>query len=386
MVPSAVELRKVPPAGTLRCPGCASEFVMVDQTDETVHTPVQKLGSRSRLRVFVLLAITLAGLFVCSLLLVPFLPALILAMALAILFAPAHRWLEARVRSPNLAAATSVLWIGLIVVLPLTYLGSRLIAEAASGAVTLKDKVASREWRRALEGHEALAMLGQGIDQLDLPGTIGKVASWLAASSASLLRGWVLELLTVLLTFYLLFYFLRDRSAVLDWLREISPLTEAEMNRLFRRIVDTVQATLYGTVAVAVVQGALGGLMFWLLGLSTPLLWGIVMGLLAIIPVLGAFVIWVPAAIYLALDGNSGKALILTGWGAVVIGGIDNLLYPILVGNRLKLHTVPAFVAIVGGLILFGPAGLVLGPVAVTATIFFLEIWQVRIRRRKLLT
>jgi predicted PurR-regulated permease PerM len=132
------------------------------------------------------------------------------------------------------------------------------------------------------------------------------------------------------------------------------------MNRLLRRIADTVHATLFDTVAVAIVQRALGGLMFWLLGWSTPLLRGIVMGLLAIIPVLGAFVIWIPAAIYLALDGNCDKALILTGWGVVIVGGIDNSLYPILVGNRLRLHTVPAFVAIVGGLFLFGPAGLLL--------------------------
>jgi predicted PurR-regulated permease PerM len=276
-----------------------------------------------------------------------------------------------------------VLWLGLIVILPLMYLGSRLVAEAASGAVTLKDKAASGEWRRALEGHETLAMLGRWIDQLDLPGAMSNVASWLATSSASLLRGSMLELLTILLTFYLLFYFLRDRNAILGWLREISPLTEAEMNRLFQRIVDTVQATLYGTVAVAIVQGALGGLMFWLLGLPAPVLWGIIMGLLAIVPVLGAFVIWVPAAIYLALDGNWGKALILVGWGGVIVGGIDNLLYPILVGNRLRLHTVPTFVAIVGGIILFGPAGLLLGPLAVTTTIFFLEIWRVRVRRRK---
>jgi predicted PurR-regulated permease PerM len=359
----------------------SSERVMDDQTDDTEHTPVQKLGSRSRLRVFVLLAMTVAGLFVCSLLLVPFLPALTWAMALAILFTPSHGWLETRVKRHNFAAAISVLWIGLIVVIPLAFLGAWLIAEAASGAVALKDKVASGEWRRALEGHEALMMLGRWIDQVDLPGAIGNVASWLATTSAPVLRGGVRELLTVFLTFYLLFYFLRDRKTALDWLREISPLTETEMNRLFRRIIDTVQATLYGTVAVGTVQGALGGLMFWMLGLSTPLLWGIVMGVLSIIPVLGAFVIWIPAAIYLALNGNWGKALTLAGWGALVVGGVDNLLYPMMVGNRLSLHTVPAFFAIVGGLILFGPAGLLLGPVAVTATIFFLEIWRVRVRQ-----
>jgi predicted PurR-regulated permease PerM len=141
-----------------------------------------------------------------------------------------------------------------------------------------------------------------------------------------------------------------------------------------------VQATLYGTVVVAAVQGALGGLIFWWLGLPAPALWGLVTGLLAIVPVLGAFVVWVPTAIFLALDGNWGKALILVAWGAVVVGGIDNLLYPMLVGRRLRLHTIPAFISIVGGLILFGPSGLLLGPLAVTTTVFFLEIWRIRAR------
>lgn len=118
--------------------------------------------------------------------------------------------------------------------------------------------------------------------------------------------------------------------------------------------------------------------MFWWLGLPAPLLWGIVMGLLAVVPVLGAFVIWVPAAIFLLLDGSEGKALLLTLWGAVVVGGIDNLLYPMLVGKRLKMHTILAFISIVGGLIVFGASGLILGPVIVTITRLLLEIWRER--------
>jgi predicted PurR-regulated permease PerM len=97
-----------------------------------------------------------------------------------------------------------------------------------------------------------------------------------------------------------------------------------------------------------------------------------------VVPVLGAFIVWIPAALFLALDGNWGKALILALWGGVVVGGIDNVIYPILVGNRLKLHTIPAFMAIVGGLIVFGPSGLILGPVALTVTVLLLEIWQSR--------
>ena len=98
------------------------------------------------------------------------------------------------------------------------------------------------------------------------------------------------------------------------------------------------------------------------------------MGALAVVPVLGAFLVWIPAALFLALDGSWVKALILAVWGGVVVGGIDNVIYPILIGTRLKVHTIPAFVAIVGGLTVFGPSGLILGPMALSATIVLMEI------------
>jgi predicted PurR-regulated permease PerM len=286
-----------------------------------------------------------------------------------------------KVKRPNLAASISVFWIGLIIIVPAAFLGGRLIAEAAKGANTMKEKVASGEWRRAMEDQGALRPIVEWIDQINLPDTIGNVASWLATASASLVRGGLLQLVTVLLTFYLLFFFLRDREVVLDWLREISPLSEEEMNRLMMRIADTVMATLYGTVAVATLQGVLGGFIFWFLGLPTPLLWGVVMGILAIVPVFGTFVIWFPTAIFLVLEGSWEKALILTAWGAIVIGCVDNLLYPMLVGNRLKLHTIPAFMSVVGGVILFGAPGILLGPLAVTVTVFLLELWRISVRQ-----
>jgi predicted PurR-regulated permease PerM len=97
------------------------------------------------------------------------------------------------------------------------------------------------------------------------------------------------------------------------------------------------------------------------------------------VPVLGAFVVWIPAAVFLALNGDWIKALVLAVWGGVVVGGIDNLLYPMLVGNRLRLHTVPAFISVVGGLALFGPSGVILGPLIVTLTLLLVEIWRERI-------
>ena len=132
-------------------------------------------------------------------------------------------------------------------------------------------------------------------------------ASWLTDIASTLVRGSILQLVGVVLTFYMLFYFLRDRGMALESLRSLSPLSKADMNRLFGEVLDTVRATVYGTFAVAAVQGALGGLMFWWLGLPEPLLWGVVMGLLAVVPVLGAFVIWIPAAIFLALKAARGR-------------------------------------------------------------------------------
>ena len=334
-------------------------------------------GSRNHVHTLVLMAATVIGIYFCYRLAAPFFPAIVWALALAVLFAPLHRWLESKVKYPSLAATICVLVAALIVVVPATFVAERIIGEAARGAETIKTNVESGVWRRAFDAHPLIAPVGHWIErQFDLPGMVNAATAWLTSTAASFVQGSVLQLIGIVLTFYIFFYFLRDRGAALEWLRSLSPLSETDMNRMFDDVSDTVHATLYGTLAVAIVQGTLGGVMFWWLGLPTPLLWGIIMGLLAVVPVLGAFIIWIPAAIFLVLEGSGGKALLLTLWGAVVVGGIDNLLYPMLVGRRLKMHTVLAFISLVGGLIVFGPSGLILGPVIFTVTRLLLEIWS----------
>ena len=141
---------------------------------------------------------------------------------------------------------------------------------------------------------------------------------------------------------------------------------------------------IYGTLAVSSLQGFLGGVMFWWLGISAPVFWGVVMAFLGVVPVLGAFVIWIPAALFLAVEGHWDKALILALWCISVVGTIDNLLRPVLVGNKLKLHTIQVFIAVIGGLILFGHAGLILGPVSLTVTVELFKMWPKRFTHIKL--
>lgn len=334
-------------------------------------------GSRNHIHALVLMLATALGAYLCYRLALPFLPALVWALALAVLFTPLQQRLESKLKRPGLAAAVCVVVVGLIVAVPATFVAQRLIMESAKGAEIVKAKTESGAWRKALEAQPRLAPVADWIERkVDLTGTAQTLATWLTTSAGAILKGSVVQVIGFCLTFYLLFYFLRDRRAALQSLRTLSPLSPAQMDRMFVRVTDTIFATVYGTLAVAAVQGLLGGLMFWWLGLPAALLWGVVMALLAVVPVLGAFVVWIPAALFLALEGSWGKAVLLVVWGAVVVSGIDNLLYPMLVGNRLKMHTVLAFISLVGGLILFGPSGLILGPVALTITTVLLEIWR----------
>ena len=338
----------------------------------------QDWGSLRQLQTLVLLGATLGGLYLCYHMATPFMPALAWALALAVVISPLQRWLERKLENPGRAALIAVLVVGLFVILAATLVGRRLIQEAAQGAEVIQTRIESGEWRHALETHPRLVPLADWMERQNLPATVKAVAVWLTTTGSSFVKGSVVEVVGLFLTFYLLFFFLRDRRAALQLLRSFSPLTKPEMDGLFRRVSDTINATVFGVFVVSIAQGVLGGVMFWWLGLPSPLLWGVVMGFLAVVPVLGAYIVWVPTAIFLALEGSWAKALILACWGGAVVGTVDNLLRPVLVGKRLKLHTILTFISVVGGVILFGPAGLILGPVVLTVTTYLLEVWRSR--------
>jgi predicted PurR-regulated permease PerM len=320
---------------------------------------------------------SVAGILLCLLVAWPFLGAITWALTLAILFAPLHTKVEKLVSHPNTAALLSTAIVIVVVVVPAVFVVERLITEAASGIQSLQARVESGDLQALLESHPALAPLGAWIDlQFDLPSMMSAIATWLSNLGAIFVKGSLLQVVEVFITFYLLFYFLRDRLAARSMIMTWLPLTKPETEQLLRRVAETVHATVYGTLAVAAVQGTLGGLMFWALGLPTPLLWGLIMGLLSIVPVLGAFIVWIPAAILLLLDGSWIRAVILAAWGGIVVGSIDNVLRPMFVGNRLRLHTIPAFISIIGGLLLFGAPGFILGPLAATMTMLVVQFWM----------
>lgn len=344
--------------------------------------PANRQGwwTRDHALIVVLVAATALLLFFCWQLVRPFLTPIAWALALAVVAHPLHGWIARRIKQqPGIAAGVAVFLIAIVLLALASFVGHSILKEAVAGAQTIQAGLERGQWRAQLAANPwlggALTALEQ---QANLSGQLHGMAGEIGKRVSQVVTGSAWVIVQLLLTLFVLFYLFRDHRAALGTLRTLVPLSERETDEVFARVADTIHATIFGTLVVAAVQGALGGLMFWWLGLPAPVLWGAVMALLAIVPVLGAFVVWVPAAIFLAASGQWGKAVILTAWGGVIVALIDNLLYPILVGKRLRLHTVPVFFSIVGGLAILGAAGIILGPVILALTNAILEIWRRR--------
>lgn len=335
--------------------------------------------SRERALALALIIVTALAFYLCYRLASPLLPALGWALALAVATYPLYEWIASRVQHVDLAAGLTVVCVALTLVAPAFFVTQRLAREVASGLERLQTEAATGRWRALIERNPRIAPALRWVEaHADLRGGTQQAATAVTSRLPSFVTGSVWAVAELLITLFILFYFFRDRRAALQALRSLVPLSEAETNKVFARVADTIHATIYGTLVVALVQGTLGGLMFWVLGLPSPLVWGAVMAVLAVIPVLGTFVVWVPAALFLALEGSWGKSLILTAWGGVAIALVDNLLYPTLVGQRLRLHTLPVFIALIGGLALFGAVGLILGPVTLAVTVALVDVWRRR--------
>lgn len=322
------------------------------------------------------------GVVLCALVAAPFVSALTWAFALAVVADPLHQSLLRRVQYPNVVAAVSVAMVTLLLLLPTAFVGWQLGTQATAGFDRVERYLRSGELRRVasqMPGGRVVydRVVGPNAAPVDLvaPAASGQAADWLQSVVSAGLQ--------FLVALFALFFLLRDRDAVLAAVRRYTPMSNAEADYFFERIRSMTHATLYGNVVTSIIQGVLGGAMFAVLGIPGALLWGAAMAVLSIVPSAGAFIIWIPAAGILAAQGDWGKAVILTAWGTIVVGSIDNLLYPMLVGREIRLHTLPVFLSVVGGLIVFGASGLVLGPVILAGTIAMLEILRRRTARSR---
>lgn len=370
--------RAAPSPGTRLSPLRDPDLSTVPPT----RAPPVPTATHNRLMLGVLGAFTVAGVLLCALLVAPFLPALTWAIALAVIAHPLHRGIDRRFgRHRSLSAALAVALVTLIVVLPFGLAMQHLVAEAIEIFKSLAPDGAESRWKALIDRAGGFGPLLDWIDrQISLR---GQLETFSEVALAGLKKAWSLSVgvaIGGMITLFFLFYFFRDGPRLMRGVYSVLPLSEEERERVMNRIDDTIHAMLFGSLGVALIQGTLGGLMFWWLGLPSPLVWAAVMSICAVLPVAGAALVWVPAAAYLWVTGATGDALVLVLWGVIVVSLIDNLIYPFLVKDRLRMHTVLVFVAIIGGVFVFGAAGLILGPVLVAVTKVLLGVWSDRMQ------
>jgi predicted PurR-regulated permease PerM len=303
------------------------------------------------------------------------------AATIGIIFLPIQHFLERRFRGyPSVAAILTVVLLFFTVLVPLLLIASAVVSEAAalyqriqSGEV---DPGAALRWFQDLTPWLTEHAERFGIDPSQWPERVSQLAvkgsqfvGSLAISAGQNVANFMVKFFLML---YLLFFVLRDGNAMLEQLIRVLPFGDARERALFAKFAEVSRATIKGTVMIGIVQGVMGGILFASLGIKGAIFWGVVMVFLSVLPLIGASLVWIPAAIFLLVSGAYMKAAIMVFVGTVVIGLTDNLLRPMLVGRDTKMPDYIILLSTLGGLSVFGISGFVIGPIIAA---LFLSVW-----------
>ena len=334
-------------------------------------------------KAFVLLVVFVSVAF--ALILWPLSGAVLWGTVIAIMFAPLYRrLLRAMRRRRNLAALATLAIIVVMVMLPLALIGASLVREAAGVYASIQsgDLNVGRYLRQiydALPGW-AVALLDRfgltslGVMQERLTAGLMKTGQFVAAQAISVGQNTFQFVVSLFVMVYLLFFLLRDGDDLRRRIEASVPLRPEHQQALLDKFTVVVRATVKGNIVVALLQGALGGLIFWLLGIHAALLWAVLMGVLSLLPAVGAGLVWGPVAIYLLATGAMWQGILLIAYGVLVIGLVDNVVRPILVGQDTKMPDYVVLISTLGGIAIFGINGFLLGPLIAA---MFIAAWDI---------
>jgi predicted PurR-regulated permease PerM len=334
--------------------------------------------TRKQAAVICLLVLAAVALYLCYLIAKPFLGPVVIAVMLAIVFYPLHARMEQSLQRPSLAAAFSTTFVLFIVAIPMVLLAVSVSGELRAVAQSLREQSGPyggwspflARWSESLTRR-----LGNYVDlsQLDPKAELLRWAEeasrYMLSIGAAAVRNVLSFVLDTVVVFFSLFFFFREGRSIRRGISEMLPLDFDQTEKLFTGISETMIASFYGGLAVGAAQGILTGLSFWVLGVEAPILWAVLTGLASLVPFVGSALVWGPASILLLLSGHWVKAVILLAWGAAVVGQVDVLVRPFVVGARVKAHTLLVFFALLGGVEAFGIIGIFVGPVILSVAL-----------------
>jgi predicted PurR-regulated permease PerM len=315
----------------------------------------------------------------------PFFGAILWATILAIVFAPVHRHLLAAIPGHrNIVALVVMAIIVGIVLVPLALTAASLVNEVSAlyERVQSGDLNIGRFLQRFLDALPSWA--SKILDRLgvthvsDIQNALAAIlkegSQFIATQAVVVGMGTANFFISLFIMLYLLFFLLRDGAGLYKRISKAVPLQRDQKQALFQKFAIVVRAMIKGTIFVAIIQGTLGGLIFWALGIHAPVLWGVMMALLSLLPAVGAAVVWFPVAIYLLATGSVWQGIVLLAFGAGVIGLVDNVLRPYLVGKDTRMPDYIVLISTLGGIVTFGLSGFVLGPLIAA---MFIAVWDI---------
>lgn len=334
----------------------------------------------------ILLAIILILFYLLYKVLSPFLITIAWAMVLSIVFYPLYKVFLRFLKRPWLSSLSTLIIILILIIGPFTFIIGSLAEDVTNLYTTIEEKgfesitelMEHPIIKGPIERLSSLRIL-EGFDLKDSAITTLKgLGGYIAQNISSLFTNAIVLVINFFIMFFTTFYFLKDGNALVNYIKGLLPFTESQKERLEDRVRETVIAAIYGGIAVGIAQGLLGGIAFYIFGISSPVFWGVTMVFFSLVPVFGTFLIWAPAGLILILTGNYLKGIGLLIYGALIISSVDNIIKPIVIGGRTKLHILMVFFSVLGGIKFFGFIGFILGPIIIALCLSVFEMYRER--------
>jgi len=312
----------------------------------------------------------------------PFIYPIFWASIIAVIFYPLYNRIIKYIRHRSLSSFVTILLIIALVFLPIIAIGVLTVNQSMSLYRSVSDGGLFTNFGDVSSRFENLPIIGNYFDTIKndwsiyAQDTAKTVSLFLYENLVSLSKISIKFIFMLFIMTYTLFYFFKDGEKLLKNIMYLSPLGDKYEKRLFERFTSTVRATIKGTFIIGAVQGFLGGMLFWATGIPGALVWGLLMTALSSIPAVGSFIIWLPAGLIMLALGNTWQGIVILVFGSMVIGTIDNLLRPSLVGKDIEMHPLMVLFATLGGIFLFGITGFIIGPIIAALFLSLLSIYD----------
>ncbi|MEJ2684726.1 MAG: AI-2E family transporter [Candidatus Sulfobium sp.] len=332
---------------------------------------------------FVMLLFLLAVLgYLTYEIMLPFFNAIAWSVVFSIVFYPVYAAISRYMRIKSVASVITVILIVIIIIGPISYLAFMLINEVQAvaqkinqnGLGSIHDLVNQVRSSSIFNTIRSYTGIQDFMSEKALAESVRKIGNNLLQFFSLRITDIISSAVDFIFMVFAVFFLLRDGPGFLSKIRDYMPFSETQKNTLTSQIKDTIVSTVYGGVVIAIIQGVLGGFAFYVIGIESPVLWGVAMSIMSFVPLLGTFAVWGPTSVYLVIEGSFMEGIGLLLFGVLVISMVDNILKPLIIGSRTKMHTLIILFSVLGGIKLFGMIGLIMGPLITAVFISVFEI------------